>query len=41
MPSKLSAKKSEIMKEAAKTQKAERARVRGANISETQREIDR
>ncbi len=41
MPPKRSAEKSAIMKEAAKRQKTERARVRRANISETQKEVDR
>ncbi len=41
MPPKRSAEKSAIMKKAAKRQKTERARIRRANISETQREIDR
>ncbi len=40
MPPKCSAEKSAIMKEATKRQKAKRLRVRRANISETQREVD-
>ncbi len=40
MPLKRSAEKSAIMKKAAKRQETERARVRRANISETQREIE-
>ncbi len=41
MPPKRSAQKIAIMKKAAKRQKTERARIRRANISETQREVDR
>ncbi len=41
MPPKRSAEKSAIMKEAAKRQKTEQARVRRANISEAQREVNR
>ncbi len=41
MSLKRSAEKSAIMKKAAKRQKTERARILRANISETQREVDR